>query len=140
MHKSGESLATYLNNYLRHANYLPPDTISALRGIFEKTIELAEKVFGESAFWLFRKRERGEEEHWRWLERPTIVVYDPLMCVLSQRLEKALALIDRKEKIRESMEEFYKKNYATFEGRNVNPSALGARETAYREWFEGFLE
>jgi len=113
LHKSGDSLSEYLNKYLSHANSYPPQTITRLGEVFQQTISLAEEVFGEKAFWLFRKRERGEEQSWRWLERPTIVVYDPLMCVLSQNLDVADALKARKEELRGGMEEFYRSNYET---------------------------
>ncbi|MBK1725091.1 DUF262 domain-containing protein [Thiocystis violacea] len=140
LHKSGESLGTYFNNYLRHANSFPNETINTLGDIFEKTIQLAEDIFGEKAFWLFRKRERGSEEHWRWLERPAISVYEPLMRVLSEKLENAQELKERKNIILGGMEDFYRNRYGAFEGRNVNPSALTAREDAYRELLSSVLD
>lgn len=139
LHKSGESLGSHLNSYLRHSNSLSGHTLQALGAIFESTIALADNLFGEKAFWLFRKRERGGEEYWHWLERPTTVVYDPLMRVLSQRLANAGQLEEQKDAIRDKMEEFYQTNYEIFEGRNVNPSAQVAREEAYTALLDSFV-
>jgi hypothetical protein len=134
LHQSGESLSLYLDRFLSAGNHLPSDTIESLGGLFKQTIAFAESLLGERAFYLYRKRTRGGTDHWAWLERPTTTAYDPLMFVLSDQTLDRPNLLRNASQIRESLPDFYTKNYEVFEGRNVNPSALIAREDAYREF------
>ncbi len=127
LHKSTVPLSVYLDAYLRHGNAFPQATRDGLEQLFVSTIELVERVFGERAFWLFRQR-KGDK--WSWLERPTTTVYDALMGAVSRQLESAEALLSKADFIQNRMEGFYRDNYDTFEGRNVNPTALSAREDA----------
>lgn len=131
LHKSTVPLSTYLDAYLRYGNSLAPHTLVGLEKIFLETIQLAEDIFGERAFWLLRQR----KEHWSWLERPTTTVYDPLMSVISQHLDKADVMRSKASVFQKNIAQFYVANYEIFEGRNVNPSALVSREKAFNEFF-----
>lgn len=128
------ALKYYLDLFLRHGNKLPSETLAGMADIFERAVGLAEELLGERAFWLFRRR----ANNWSWLERPTMAAYDPLMYVLSELLPHASALLSQAEKVRAGMEKFYQENYDTFEGRNVNSTALIERENKYREYFTSF--
>ena len=130
LHK-GTSLATYLDEYLRHGNLLGATTLTQMGEVFVQTISLVEEVFGERAFWLLRQR--GKEGKWAWLERPTTTIYDPLMLVMSEQLHQRGLILERAADLRNSLESFYQDNYASFEGRNVNPSTLKEREQKLRE-------
>lgn len=131
LHKSTVPLSTYLDTYLRHGNGLAPVTLEKLEELFVQSTQLIEDTFGERAFWLYRQR-RG---NWSWLERATTTSYDALMAVVSRNLDKADLIKAKAQVLQEQIIPFYQENYATFEGRNVNPSALTAREAA----FESFL-
>lgn len=135
LHKSGVALRRYHDHYLRHGNMLPHQTVSKMAELFSSTIALVESLLGEKAFFLYRKRSRKGHEHWAWLERPTTTVYDPIMFVLSGMLHRQSELLAAREKIVASIEEFYRENYSTFEGRNVNPAALEEREAKYTKFF-----
>lgn len=126
LHKSTVPLSVYLDAYLRHGNGFSKETRDELERLFVTTIELIEDVFGERAFWLYRQR--GDK--WSWLERPTTTAYDSLMAVVSGILNRSDALLAKADLIQSRMEGFYKDHYDTFEGRNVNPTALAAREEA----------
>jgi hypothetical protein len=78
--------------------------------------------------------------NWSWLERPTTTVYDTLMAVVSRHLDKAALLRERKDKLINGIDEFYKHHYDTFEGRNVNPTALVAREAALEKFLLDALQ
>jgi hypothetical protein len=136
LHKSTIPLSVYLDNFLRHGNSLPKDVIHAFEDIFTQTISLVEDLFGVRAFWLFRYR----MNNWSWLERPTTTVYDTLMAVVSRHLDKAALLRERKDKLINGIDEFYKHHYDTFEGRNVNPTALVAREAALEKFLLDALQ
>lgn len=131
LHKSSVPLSVYLDSFLRFGNCFPHPTLQALEQMFLDTIGLVEVAFGERAFWLYRQR----RDHWSWLERPTTTVYDVLMAVMSRHLEKRERILAKATALQAGIEGFYRDNYDTFEGRNVNPSALQARERA----LEGFL-
>lgn len=132
----GTSLSDYLSFYLRESNHFSTEVLTNLEATFEQTIELAYSIFGEQAFWLWRPRKSGS---WAWYERPTTVVYDPMMSVLAQRLSFGATLKQKATEIREGLPLFYQSNYALFEGRNVNPSALNAREKALIDFLTKFL-
>lgn len=136
LHK-GTGLATYLDAYLRHGNGFSQQVLDHLERTFSLTIQLAEDVFGGRAFWLYRRR--GREGNWGWLERPTTTVYDPMMFVLSCRLDEAETLRARASRFQAEIPGFYQTNYAAFEGRNVNPSALLEREQKIQEFVSSII-
>lgn len=129
LHKA-TNLSTYLDSYLRHGNGLPPETLAKMEHLFFKAISLVEDIFGPKAFWLYRSRGKGSS--WTWFERPTQTVYDPLMLVIGMHLSDATKLRDRATVFQEEIAGFYQNNYAVFEGRNVNPSALAERERKFQ--------
>ena len=139
LHRSGESLSSYFDRFLRRGNFLPVATIDAMGVVFEETVLLAEELLGEHAFHLYRKRARGGEDHWSWLGRATITAYDPIMRVLSDFLPSRDVLVGKADAIRADIMVMYQEQYDTFEGRNVNPAALLKREELYREFFTEYV-
>ena len=129
------SLEKYLDLYLEHGNYFSSDVLESMKVLFEDTIKLCFDLLGEQAFFLFRNRKTG----WSWYERPTTAVYDPLLFVLSQNLDKADNIRSNKEQIIKALPEFYKINYKEFEGRNTNPSALQSRDAKFSEFISRFV-
>jgi hypothetical protein len=125
LHK-GTSLSNYLDFYLRSGNSFSPETLASLEAIFVQTVDLVEKVFGPRAFWLYRQR--GKSGNWSWLERAATTLYDPVMYVMSGYVQQADVVLAKSASIQEDIGKFYQENYAAFEGRNVNPSALVDRE------------
>jgi hypothetical protein len=129
------SLESYLDFYLAKANYFPSDTLSRLEILFKDTIDLAYAVFGESAFHLYRE----SRDKWSWYERPTTVIYDPLMFALSKNIHNKQILIDKREAIIEGLPTFYTHNYQDLEGRNTNPTALQKRDVIFLEYIGRFV-
>ncbi|WP_422413916.1 MULTISPECIES: DUF262 domain-containing protein [unclassified Endozoicomonas] len=129
------SLESYLDFYLEKGNYFPDELLENLEVLFKDSINLAFELFGESAFYLYRQRKTG----WGWFDRPTTVVYDPLMFVLSQNLNNKASLIYKKDAIKHGLVEFYKENYDSFEGRNTNPTALARRDELFAEYISRFV-
>ena len=135
LHKSAVPLSVYLDAYLQQGNRFFTDTLEGLESLFVDTLQLVEEVFGERAFWLLRQRRKG----WSWLERPTTTVYDALTAVVSRHLNESSQIRGKAEALQEKIESFYMENYNTFEGRNVNPSALLAREEAFEKFITDVL-
>lgn len=110
-------LRDFLDYFLKEGNYFNSDLISNYEFLFNKTIELVYDVFGETAFYIWRKRSGNK---WNWFNRPTKIAYDPLMQVFSQNLDNSKKIIKNKDKIRSQLPKFYQNNYKEFEGRNNN--------------------
>jgi hypothetical protein len=135
LHKS-VPLSDYLDLYLRHGNGFSQDIRDQLATLFNETLTLVEDTFGEKAFWMFRRR--GDAD-WRWLERATTTVYDPLMLVMSRHLSQADLIRARAGQFQSKIEGFYQQNYDSFSGRNVNPSALQEREAKFETFVTSVL-
>jgi hypothetical protein len=139
LHRSGVPLSQYLDSFLRHGNSFGEALLEELAQIFTTTIELAEALFSEKAFWLYRRRGRGERESWNWLSRPTTAVYDPMMLVLSRNLYRAYEVRANAERFQSLIEPFYQEHYETFGGRDVNPNTLREREGRFERFVEAVI-
>ena len=134
LHKEG-TLSNYFDRYLENANLYSEKVLLELENLFNSTIQFAYELFGEKAFFLYRER----TGIWNWHNRPTIVVFDPLMFILSNYLEHKEIFISNSEKINQEIEEFYKLQYEIFEGRDVNTRSLQSRELLYNEFFKKYV-
>lgn len=135
LYKSGVRYRDFLDDYLRFGNDFGQSTLGALETLFNSTIEFVNELFGPKAFWLYRYR----NNNWIWYSRPTTAVYDTLMLVAARYLENSTSILAKKAVIDSLMEEFYKQNYDTFEGRNTNPTIISEREARFDELFKSFL-
>jgi hypothetical protein len=129
------ALNVYLDEFLKRGNKFPAPLLSNYKTLFEDTVKLVFDVLGEDAFHLYRQRKSG----WNWFDRPTKVVYEPLMYAFSQRLGNRGELLQRAEQIRGALPEFYQQNYAIFEGRKVNRADLSARNDALVVLLDEFI-
>jgi len=129
------ALKIYLDEYLRQGNHFPSALLTAYKELFEDTVKLVYDVLGEDAFQLYRQRKSG----WNWFDRPTKVVYEPVMYAFSQRLEHKSELLSQAEKIRAALPDFYKEHYGVFEGRRVNRADMSARNQAVLALLDMFL-
>lgn len=132
-HQEG-ALKDFLDKYLQKANLLDDDLLQTLGIIFAETIDLAYELFGNEAFYLWRKRVTG----WGWYRRPTTSVYDPMMYALSGFLPQKQRLIIKKNEIRLSMIRMYETEYAQFEGRYTNRENLKRRNELFMALFQAF--
>ena len=128
------ALKGFLDSYLRHANNFLPAVLSGLEEIFRQTIRLSDELFGETAFYLWRKRTTG----WGWFRRPTTVVYDPMMFALSQLLDRRAKLLEKSTEIRAAVKGLYEREYDQFQGRYTNRENLVARNKLFLDMFQGF--
>jgi Protein of unknown function DUF262 len=117
----------YLDHFLKEGNLFPASVLLAYENLFDNTIELVYNTLGETAFHLYRSRKTG----WAWFERPTTVLYDPIMFVFSQNLSRSAELIGQKDAIRQKLPDFYREHYGDFEGRYTNLSNLAERNRLF---------
>jgi len=120
------ALNVYLDEFLRQGNGFSSELLAKYKDLFHQTVKLVFEVLGEDAFHLYRQRKSG----WNWFDRPTKVVYEPLMYAFSQRLDRREELLLVGQKVRDALPDFYQNNYAIFEGRKVNRADMNARNDA----------
>ena len=79
----GNTMEIFLDEFLKKGNeQFDDEVLNSLKKKFNETVEFAYNLFEEKAFWLHRNR----EEKWFHYERPTKILYDPLMQVLANNL------------------------------------------------------
>lgn len=129
-------LKSFHDRYLRQANLLPDNVLLELEKLFSETISLAEELLGEEAFYLWRHRITG----WGWYQRPTTVVYDPMMFALSQHLDKKAELLAKRQEVREHTKALYESEYEQFQGRYTNRENLRLRNELFFNLFSEILK
>ena len=128
-------LRLYLDRFLISGNKLNDEVLKKYEKLFTDTCELVYSIFEEQAFCLFRIR----DNKWKMYNRPTKVVYDPMMHVLSMYVDKKDELISRKEELKEQIENFYKDQYDIFGGRNTGKNDVLNRINALNDFFSGYV-
>ena len=134
--QKGMTLEKYLDKYLERANFLDYETMNKMESVFVDTLELIDALFDDQAFRMYRCR---KNKYWSWFERPTTAVYDSMMYAMSGLLEHKNKLLAKRQDILDTIEQFYRDNYSTFEGRNTNPAALDRRDEAFIQYLKGFI-
>lgn len=132
------ALNVFLDCYLEQANKFSSVTIDELRNIFEDTIRLAHELFAEKAFCMFKSLEKDDGIEWKWTKKTAVVIYDPLMQVLSEMLPYKEALLDygKSHDLIGEMEHLYQENEEEFGGRNNGKSDIESRINIYRTFFK----
>ena len=130
-------LRDFLDEYMRLGNDFRPDVLDDLESLFVRTSNLVYDVLGEQAFYLVRRR-RNAETGWNRFIRPTKVLYDPMMYVFSQYVDRAGDLIAKAEEIRDGLEGLYKDNPDAFKGR-FNREDISERNRLVDKFILGFL-
>lgn len=111
------------------------EVLNNLKNLFEETVEFAYNLFEEKAFWLHRNR----EEKWFHYERPTKILYDPLMQVLANNLDKKEQVMIKRQEIINGLENFHKIKYDAFKGRDTNKTKVTDRIQILNEYINSFL-
>ena len=91
LNKFRNTKAKFFDEYLKQANLFSIETIKELENLFEETIYVIWEIFGKEAF-ILPKNERQNL-------RPTTVMYDPLMQVISKYINYKDKLIKNKDTI-----------------------------------------
>ncbi|OME28899.1 hypothetical protein BSK63_23600 [Paenibacillus odorifer] len=130
------NLEDFLDYFLREGNLLDQSILESYKILFTETNKLVYDLFGMKAFCLYRERS-GE---WKWYDRPTKVVYDAIMYVMSQNLHNREFLLSRKEDINVKIQELYRKYYDEFEGRNTGRNNVIARINVINDFIDKYIE
>lgn len=130
------TLERFLDYFLKKGNLFDANVIIQYEKLFKETIQFVYEVLGENAFCLYRVR----NEDWKWYDRPTKVVFDPIMHVFSQNLENKDILISKKEEIQRDLKTFYMDNYKDFGGRNTGKTHVILRIEKMNTFIKKYLE
>ncbi len=133
----GNIMEDFLDEFLKKGNEVfDENVLSSLETIFNETIKFAFDLFDKKAFWLHRNR----EDKWFHYERPTKILYDPLMQVLTNNLDKKDTILKNKKEIQNGLEVFHKKHYETFKGRDTNKTKVLERITVLDNYIKSFID
>ncbi|ROS46185.1 DUF262 domain-containing protein [Curtobacterium sp. PhB78] len=118
-------LRPFLDEYWTVANReLDEETVEAVGRIFVATIDLAEAVLGERAFYIRRDRNGVRS----WVPRATLLAYDSIMAAFSKFIDEEGTLRARKEEVLSGLEALYDEHAAAFDGRRTDPQDLAERD------------
>ncbi|MBH0029516.1 DUF262 domain-containing protein [Pseudoalteromonas sp. SWYJZ98] len=132
----GNTMEVFFDEFQKEGNVIfTPEVIEKQKRLFEETIKLSWDIYGEKAFWLHRHR----EGKWFHYERPTKLLYDPIMHVLSTMLDKKDELIANKGEILAATEQFHKDIYEQMKGRDTNKNAVNTRFKIFSDFFNQFV-
>lgn len=133
----GNTLENFLDEYLKEGNANFDETVlNGLTKIFEDTIQFAYELFDEKAFWLHRNR----ENNWFHYERPTKILYDPLMQVLTRFLDKKNILLFKKNDILQGLKDLHQQEYEIFKGRDTNKTKVQERIKILTSYLQSFID
>jgi hypothetical protein len=130
------SLKTFLDEFLKQGNRFELTLLKNYETLFTQTVQLVYDTLGETAFYMYRQRKSGT---WNWFNRPTRVLYEPIMHAFSLRVSKATELRAKSDVVRKALSEFYRDKYDLFGGRQVNLSDMAARNEAFLKFLDTFV-
>jgi hypothetical protein len=130
-------LRDFLDVYLKEGNRMKTEVLENLGSLFRDTIDIVYDVLGDRAFYLLRKKRKGQ---WVWYERPTKVLYDPMMFAFSKHINKKAVLIEKSEIIKEGLKMLDKEKVDAFKGRSTNKEDIFQRMKIMDDFLCSFLE
>lgn len=134
----GISLKVFFDKFTDSANKLPQSVLDDYQHVFEQTIKLVYDIYGEQAFCLY-KQVSGKQQ-WYITRNPKKTIYDPVMTVLSQKLDYADTLNNNKDKVMAATIELMKNQPELFNGRKGTKSDIAKRIDAFDAMFNKFIQ
>lgn len=134
----GISLKVFFDKFTDSANKLPQSVLDDYQHVFEQTIKLVYDIYGEQAFCLY-KQVSGKQQ-WYLTRNPKKTIYDPVMTVLSQKLDYADAFNKNKDKVMAATIELMKNQPELFNGRKGTKSDIAKRIDAFDAMFNKFIQ
>ena len=134
----GISLKVFFDKFTDSANKLPQSVLDEYQHVFEQTIKLVYDIYDEQAFCLY-KQVSGKQQ-WYLTRNPKKTIYDPVMTVLSQKLDYADSLVKNKKKVVEATLELMKIQPELFNGRKGTKSDITKRIEAFDAMFNKYIQ
>ncbi|MCB9766112.1 MAG: DUF262 domain-containing protein [Alphaproteobacteria bacterium] len=129
-------LRDFLDEYLRLGNRFPTKVLEQLEELFITTCDLVHAVLGDRALYLLRERKNGG---WGWFERPTKVLYDPIMRAFSKLADRRDEVLRHTATIQDQLEIFYKDNASAFAGRSTNQEDIFRRMRLIEDYLKSCI-
>ena len=134
----GITLKVFFDKFTDSANKLSQSVLDDYQHVFEQTIKLVFDIYGEQAFCLY-KQISGKEQ-WYLTRNPKKTIYDPVMTVLSQKLEYADSFLKNKDQVMAATIELMKNQPELFNGRKGTKSDIAKRIDAFDAMFNKFIQ
>lgn len=124
-------VTAFLDRFLIEGNKFGDDLLSKYQGLFENTISFLFEILGKKAFYRMTSNSKLNN-------RPTKILYDPLMYVASQYSQGPSRdeLIAGKKLLIQELKNMFSKNSALFGGRRTNPVDIRARNKCLADVFQ----
>lgn len=124
-------LDSFLDNFLKTGNSFSEEVLNNYENLFNKNIDLVDKLFGEYAFRQYKKIRSKD----KWSE-PTRTAYDPMMLALIDYTESDFDFDKKTQEDRiELLSKLYEGNADKFDGKRQSKSEINER----MEILKGFL-
>jgi hypothetical protein len=116
-------ISAVLDRFLVKGNRFPPEILVAYKGMFESTVSLLWELLGAQAF---HRMDRGAKPK----DRPTKIVYDPLMLAAARHSEEPdrSKLLENKGVLAGELGRMYSEQKALFSGRRTNAADTEQRD------------
>lgn len=134
----GITLKVFFDKFTDSANKLSQSVLDDYQHVFEQTIKLVFDIYGEQAFCLY-KQISGKEQ-WYLTRNPKKTIYDPVMTVLSQKLDYADSFLKNKDQVMAATIELMKNQPELFNGRKGTKSDISKRIDAFDAMFNKFIQ
>lgn len=134
----GITLKVFFDKFTDSANKLSQSVLDDYQHVFEQTIKLVFDIYGEQAFCLY-KQISGKEQ-WYLTRNPKKTIYDPVMTVLSQKLDYADSFLKNKDQVMAATIELMKNQPELFNGRKGTKSDVAKRIDAFDAMFNKFIQ
>lgn len=128
----------FLDHFAYQANKLPENVLSEYKSIFEKTIKFAYDLLGDKAFCMWKNNKKTGQ--YRWTKRPTMVIYDALMQVLSNFSDQTEQIIAQKENVINQFETLFQENDTLLNGRDTSKSVIQQRINIFDSYFNNLVK
>lgn len=133
------TLSKFLDMYAYQADKIDDmNFINSCKQLFEETIKFALELLGDKAFCLYKSDKNGD---YRWTKRPTMIMYDALMNVLSKNLEHKEQILNKKEQVIKNFEKLFSDNNndVLLNGRDTSRNAIQTRINIFNNYFQSIV-
>ena len=125
----------FLDLYMRKAASFPDVDVNYLETLYLKTLDLAIQIYGELVFHPF------DDVAEDWAEKPHRAFYDAVMVGLSEFLDEADVLVDRKDQVILATAQLFRDHpQGTFTGRGNTKQDVLDRISLFSEMIVQFVE
>ena len=133
----GTTFSKFLDKYALRANDLPELVLPDYKVLFENTIKFAYDLFGDKAFCMWKINKSSGQ--YRWTKRPTLLIYDALMNVLSNYLEWSEQIIEQRNDVVSEFETLFQENDTLLNGRDTSKNAIQGRIDIFNNYFQTLI-